>query len=45
MNKKDLSGYMNPHLQDTKRIFSREDIKNMSQKEFSRNEKAIDYQI
>jgi hypothetical protein len=41
----DYSGYVNSELGSTPKIFTREEIKNMSTDEFLNNEKAINFQV
>lgn len=43
-NKKDFSDFKNPEL-GTNKIFTREEIGNMTTEEFQKNEKAIEYQM
>ncbi len=45
MNKRDYTGYVNPKLNDSNKIFTREEIAKMPRAEFAANEKAIDYQL
>ncbi len=45
MDKRNYSGYANPKLNNSNKIFTREEIAKMPRAEFAANEKAIDYQL